>query len=81
MGPAEGNRYRGDRNRRFGPDRDPLGRRQDGLGPLDRNDVKVPTEAERKQARDILRELRRRSGETGRPKLERDYIERLLKRF
>ncbi|MCY3830675.1 MAG: DUF4175 family protein [Rhodospirillaceae bacterium] len=81
MGPAEGNRYRGDRNRRFGPDRDPLGRRQDGMGPLDRNDVKVPTEAERKQARDILRELRRRSGETGRPKLERDYIERLLKRF
>ncbi|MBM3557540.1 MAG: DUF4175 domain-containing protein, partial [Alphaproteobacteria bacterium] len=26
-------------------------------------------------------ELRRRSGDTGRPRLERDYIDRLLKRF
>ena len=81
LGPGRGGRYRGDRNRRFGPDRDPLGRRQDGMGPLDQTDINVPTEAERKQAREILRELRRRSGEPARPKLERDYIERLLKRF
>ena len=80
FGPGQG-RYRGERNRRWGPDRDPLGRRQDGMGPLDQNDVKVPTEAERKKAREILRELRKRSGEAERPKLERDYIERLLKRF
>lgn len=81
IGPGRGGRYRGDRNRRYGPDRDPLGRRMDGVGAYDQNDVKVPTEAERKRAREILRELRKRSAETRRPKLERDYIERLLKRF
>ena len=81
FGPGRGGRYPGDRNRRFGPDRDPLGRQQDGMGPLNRTDIEVPTEAERKQTREILRELRRRSGETSRPKPERDYIERLLKRF
>ncbi len=81
FGPGRGQRYRGERNRRFGPDRDPLGRRMDGMGSYDQNDVKVPTEAERKRASEILRELRKRSGESGRPKLERDYIERLLKRF
>ena len=80
FGPGQG-RYRGERNQRRGLDRDPLGRRQDGMGPLDQNNVKVPTEAERKKAREILRELRKRSGEAERPKLERDYIERLLKRF
>ncbi|MCY4239989.1 MAG: DUF4175 family protein [Rhodospirillaceae bacterium] len=74
-------RFSGERARRFDGDRDPLGRRMDGLGPLDQNDVKIPTEAERKKASDILRELRRRSGESERPKLEKDYIDRLLKRF
>ena len=81
LGPGRGGRYRGERNRRFGPDRNPLSERQDGRGSYDLNDVKVPTEAERKQAREILRELRKRSGEAARPKLERDYIERLLNRF
>jgi hypothetical protein len=71
---------RGDR-RRPGQDRDPLGRRLDGMGPLDTEDVKVPTEAERKKAREILEELRRRSGQTNRPKDEREYIDRLLRRF
>ena len=37
LGPGRGGRYQGDRNRRFGPDRDPLGRRQDGMGPLDQD--------------------------------------------
>ena len=68
-----------------GPGRDlqgpASGRRLDGLGPLDQNNVKVPTEGERKKARDILRELRKRSGEAERPKPERDYIDRLLRRF
>ncbi len=81
IGPGQGERRSGERYRRYGRDRDPLGRRQEGFGHIDRNDVKVPTEAERKRVRDILRELRRRAGETGRPKLEREYIERLLKRF
>lgn len=65
----------------WGPDRDPLGRQTNGLGPLDTQDVKVPTEAERKRVRDILEELRRRASEPNRPTLELDYIERLLRRF
>ncbi|MEQ8697265.1 MAG: DUF4175 family protein, partial [Bauldia litoralis] len=81
QGPGQGPfANRGDR-RRPGQDRDPLGRRLDGMGPLDTEDVKVPTEAERKKAREILEELRRRSGETNRPKDEREYIDRLLRRF
>jgi uncharacterized protein (TIGR02302 family) len=71
----------GDQRNLWGPDRDPLGRQTNGLGPLDTQDVKVPTEAERKRVRDILDELRRRAGEPGRPTLELDYIDRLLRRF
>lgn len=71
----------GDQRNLWGPDRDPLGRQTNGLGPLDTQDVKVPTESERKRVRDILDELRRRAGEPGRPTLELDYIDRLLRRF
>ena len=53
----------------------------DGMGRLNTDDVKVPTESERKRARDILEELRRRSGDADRPKLEREYIDRLLRQF
>jgi hypothetical protein len=51
------------------------------VGALDTQDVKVPTEAERKRVRNILDELRRRAGEPARPTLELDYIDRLLRRF
>lgn len=71
----------GDQRNLWGPDRDPLGRQTNGLGPLDTQDVKVPTEAERKRVRDILDELRRRAAEPGRPTIELDYIDRLLRRF
>jgi len=71
----------GDQRNLYGPDRDPLGRQTNGLGPLDTQDVKVPTEAERKRVRDILDELRRRASEPGRPTIELDYIDRLLRRF
>jgi uncharacterized protein (TIGR02302 family) len=71
----------GDQRNLWGPDRDPLGRQTNGLGPLDTQDVKVPTESERKRVRDILDELRRRASEPGRPTLELDYIDRLLRRF
>jgi uncharacterized protein (TIGR02302 family) len=71
----------GDQRNLWGPDRDPLGRQTNGLGPLDTQDVKVPTEAERKRVRDILDELRRRASQPGRPTLELDYIDRLLRRF
>jgi hypothetical protein len=36
---------------------------------------------ELRRAREILDELRRRAGERARPKIERNYIERLLRQF
>jgi uncharacterized protein (TIGR02302 family) len=59
---------------------DPLGRPLRGRD-LDDSTVKVPLEADVQRARRILDELRRRFGETGRPQLELDYIERLLKDY
>jgi len=62
---------------------DPFGRRAGGAlgGNVDDGATKVPGRMERRQAHEILRELRRRAGERTRPLDERDYIERLLKRF
>jgi ElaB/YqjD/DUF883 family membrane-anchored ribosome-binding protein len=60
---------------------DPLGRPLPngaaGLG----EDVAVPDKLETQRARDILEELRARATKLGRPKIELDYIDRLLKRF
>lgn len=58
---------------------DPLGR--EGRGDWSRSDVEIPDEHEMRRVQEILRELRRRSGEMKRSKEEREYIERLLKRF
>jgi hypothetical protein len=61
---------------------DPMGRppeRTDGPDPG--NSVKVPDEIDVQRAREILEELRRRLGETTRPPIELEYLERLLKRF
>ncbi len=73
---------RNDRNDRADSGRreDPLGRDlnspwEDGLS------TKVPTESEAQRSREILEELYRRSAERNRPPLERDYIDRLLRRF
>jgi uncharacterized protein (TIGR02302 family) len=62
-------------------DRDPLGRERNGNGSYDQGDVKIPDQGELQKSREILDELRRRSGERSRPEIERDYIDRLLKRF
>jgi hypothetical protein len=43
--------------------------------------VKVPGEIDVQRARRILEELRKRFGESFRPQLELDYIERLLKDY
>jgi uncharacterized protein (TIGR02302 family) len=62
--------------------RDPAGRPlNNGLNGLNSSDVNIPAEAELQRSREILDELLRRAGERFRPQLERDYIERLLKRF
>jgi uncharacterized protein (TIGR02302 family) len=60
---------------------DPLGREQGGTGAMFGNNVKVPDQMTLERARSILKELRRRAAERGRPKEELDYIDRLLKEF
>src|SRR5262245_19539207 len=61
---------------------DPMGRppqRTDGPDPG--VGVKVPDQIDVQRAREILEELRRRLGESMRPPIELEYLERLLKRF
>ncbi len=60
---------------------DPMGRARASQDPDLGQNVKVPDEIDIQQAREILQELRRRLGETTRPRLELDYFERLLRRF
>jgi hypothetical protein len=63
-----------------GDDRDPLGRpmpnRGEDYGP---NRDMLPSELAIQRAREILESLRARAGETQRPRIELDYIERLLR--
>ena len=63
--------------------RDPFGRRtrEGQRGNIDGGDVKIPSERELLRAREIMQELRRRSGEQFRPRPEREYIDRLIRRF
>jgi uncharacterized protein (TIGR02302 family) len=61
--------------------RDPAGRPLNGLGGLDGRDVTIPEASDVQRSREILDELLRRAGERFRPNLEREYIDRLLKRF
>ena len=60
---------------------DPLGRPQSTTGPDPGLSVKVPDQIDAQRAREILEELRRRLGETTRPPMELEYLERLLRRF
>lgn len=64
---------------------DPLGRPYGGNGdkegPYHGSNVKIPDEAERKRAQEILQLLQRRSGEFDRPEEELDYYHRLLRQF
>jgi uncharacterized protein (TIGR02302 family) len=62
-------------------DTDPLGRPLRGREYGDDVTVKVPGEIDAQRARRILEELRKRYGESYRPQLELDYIERLLKGY
>jgi uncharacterized protein (TIGR02302 family) len=60
---------------------DPLGRPVRSREYGDDFTVKVPDEIDVQRARRVLEELRRRLGEPERPRLELDYIERLLRDF
>ncbi|MDE2013950.1 MAG: TIGR02302 family protein [Alphaproteobacteria bacterium] len=64
-----------------GAGEDPLGRLQNGPGGAFGGTVKMPDKSVIERAREILKELRRRAAERGRPKEELDYIDRLLKEF
>jgi hypothetical protein len=59
---------------------DPLGRAEGANGRTG-GDTKLPGASALERARKILEELRRRAAEPGRPKEERDYIDRLLRMF
>jgi uncharacterized protein (TIGR02302 family) len=80
MGPGPGQPGRVGRAR-ADQQTDPLGRPLRGRGYDNDPTVKVPGEIDAQRARRILEELRRRYGESNRPQLELDYIERLLKGF
>ncbi|MFZ5739392.1 MAG: TIGR02302 family protein [Pseudomonadota bacterium] len=60
---------------------DPLGRPLRGRDLGDDLTVKIPGEIDVQRVRRILEELRRRLGDSGRPQIELDYIERLLKDY
>lgn len=61
---------------------DPLGRPLPNTGNnASSENVRIPDDLEMQRAREILQELRRRAGEIDRPQIERDYIDRLLRRF
>ena len=62
----------------FGEGYDPLGRPN---GKAAGEDIKLPSEDEHRRVQEIIDELRHRSNETTRPKVERDYIDRLLDQY
>jgi len=61
--------------------RDPLGRPLGQSGRLGTDQNMLPGAEAARRSREILEELRRRSGEQGRPDYELDYLERLLDQF
>ncbi len=81
MGQSQARRGNGPVGAEPGSNFDPLGRNrgQNGLDQIE--GVEIPDEMELQRARSILKELRKRRGETSRPNLELDYIDRLLQQF
>ncbi|SDI88001.1 TIGR02302 family protein [Aliiruegeria lutimaris] len=61
--------------------RDPLGREAGTSGSFGSEDSLLQGDDIYRKARDLLDEIRRRSGERERPQLELDYLRRLLDRF
>jgi uncharacterized protein (TIGR02302 family) len=81
MGQSQPQRGGGQVGMEPGFGRDPLGRNtgENGLEAIE--GVEIPDKMELRRAREILDELRRRRGESLRPPLELDYIDRLLRQF
>ncbi|RLJ40839.1 uncharacterized protein (TIGR02302 family) [Litoreibacter meonggei] len=61
--------------------RDPLGREQGSDGMIGSEDNMLQGENAQRRSRELLDEIRRRSGEQDRPEIERDYLKRLLDQF
>ncbi len=61
--------------------RDPLGRETGRLGRIGTDDGLLQDGELQDRARELLDEIRRRSGEQDRPEIELDYLRRLLDRF
>lgn len=61
--------------------RDPLGRDSGNSGTVNSEDNLLQGEDVYRRARELLDEIRRRSGDGDRPEVERNYLERLLDRF
>lgn len=61
--------------------RDPLGRTPGSQGGIHTDENLLGGEDVYRRARELLDEIRRRSGERERPQIELDYLERLLDRF
>lgn len=62
-------------------DTDPLGRPLGARGGIGSGEEMLPGADAGARARQLLDEIRRRSGEMGRPEIELDYLRRLLDRF
>ena len=61
--------------------RDPLGRPLGRTGTTESGDTVVPDQNASERARELLDEIRRRSGDLSRPDAEIEYLKRLLDRF
>ncbi|MDB5520563.1 MAG: hypothetical protein JWQ82_160 [Tardiphaga sp.] len=80
-GEGDGPGDRPGRQQSGGNQSDPLGRPLRGRDVGEDFSVKIPGEIDVQRVRRILEELRRRLGDTQRPQIELDYIERLLKDY
>ena len=61
--------------------RDPLGRTPGSAGSISTDDNLLQGEDVYRRARELLDEIRRRTGEQDRPQIELEYLKRLLERF
>lgn len=61
--------------------RDPLGRSLSESGEIGTEDSLLPGEDAYRRSREVMDEIRRRSGDRTRPQIELDYLKRLLDRF
>jgi len=60
---------------------DPLGRQVGTMGRIGSENTALPDQDLYMRSRELMEEIRRRTGDKSRPKIELDYLERLLDRF